>query len=160
MIDERSALADEAMAQIEALASYQRRAFCNHHAIHREVSMPQLYLLINLQEHGSLTVSEMADVLGVSAPSTSAIIDRMEERELVTRVRDEVDRRVVHVAISERGRKMVDELAGLKRDKVQQLLTGMDDEELGHVIHAIQALRRALDRLHLPGDTEPVTSPL
>jgi DNA-binding MarR family transcriptional regulator len=145
-VSSRTDLVEEALAQIEALVSYQRRAFCTH-SIHREISLPQLVLLTNLRERGSMTVSELAGLLGVTAPSVSALIDRMEERELVGRERDALDRRIVHVRIAERGLTLLDELAGLRRDGLQRLLTVMSDEDLGHVVRAIEALRSAMERV-------------
>lgn len=136
-------LITEAMERIDELVSYQRRAFCAH-APHRELSLPQLFLLITLQERGALTVSALADLLGVTAPSASALIDRMEERELVARERDAVDRRVVHVAITDAGHTLLDEMVGMRRDRLRQVLSRMEPEELQHVIAAVQALRRVL----------------
>jgi MarR family transcriptional regulator, organic hydroperoxide resistance regulator len=153
MIVDHATVVEEAIEQIDALASYQRRAFCEH-AAHREISLPQLHLLINLRERGTLTVSELSELLGVTPPSASAIIDRMEERGWVTRERDTVDRRVVHIVLEEHGRTIIDELAGTKRDTLYRLLTVMDDEELGHVIAAIQAAQRAFERLSAVSESD------
>jgi DNA-binding MarR family transcriptional regulator len=123
--------------------SYQRRAFCAG-GPHRELSLPQLFLLVTLHEGGTLTVSALADLLGVTAPSASTLIDRMEERGLVARERDAADRRVVHVTITEWGDTLLDEMVGMRRDRVRQVLSQMDAEELEHVIGAVRGLHRVL----------------
>lgn len=143
MIEQETDILDDVMSQIDDLMSYQRRSFCAH-GPHRELSLPQLFLLVTLHERGTLTVSALAELLGVTAPSASALIDRMEERGLVARDRDALDRRVVHVAISEAGHTLLDEMMGMRRDRVRQVLSRMDPEELRHVIGALQGLRRVL----------------
>lgn len=143
----RDALMEEALSQIDVLMSYRRRAFCSQPQF-REISMPQVYILMTLRERGPLTVSELASLLDVSAPSMSAILDRMEEHEFVRRVRNTVDRRVVHVEIQDRGRAMVEDIMGAGRDFKQRVLSSMTDAELEHVIGAVNAVGNALARLN------------
>jgi DNA-binding MarR family transcriptional regulator len=146
-------LIDEAVARIEALMSYRRRAFCDQ-PLTREVSLPQLHVLMRLQESGPTMVSELAHALGTSIPSASSLVDRMEEHGLVDRIRNEIDRRVVHVAISERGQAVVEEFGGPKRVQLQRLLGTMSSQELHDVIRGAEAVRRGLERLQT-GATPP-----
>jgi DNA-binding MarR family transcriptional regulator len=151
-------LIDEAVTQIEALMTYRRRAFCDQ-PLTREVSLPQLHVLMRLQESGPTMVSELAHALGTSIPSASSIVDRMEEHGLVDRVRNEIDRRVVHVAVSERGRAVVEEFGGPKRVQLQRLLSTMSTQEIHDVIRGAEAMRNGLDRLRAatvaPVESEP-----
>jgi DNA-binding MarR family transcriptional regulator len=141
------------MKQIEALLSFRRRAFCEQ-PLTREVSLPQLHVLMRLVEIGPTTVSDLAHSLTISSPSASAILDRMEEHGLIERVRDAADRRVVRVAASARGRVIVQEFGGPKQAQLQSLLGTMTDEELSDVVRAAEALRRALGRMGQPGTVE------
>ena len=59
------------------------------------VSMTHLHILSMLDHHGELPMSRLADLLDVSLSNATGLIDRMEERGLVERVRDPDDRRVV-----------------------------------------------------------------
>jgi len=142
----RDTLIAQAVAHIDALGAHRRRAICAQPR-HRQVSMPQLYILMTLQERGAMTVSELAHLLSVSAPSASSILDRMEEHGLVERVRDDVDRRVVHVGIAQPGRRMMEEMMGLKLEQLQRLLDSMTDSELEHVVMGAAAMERALSRV-------------
>jgi DNA-binding MarR family transcriptional regulator len=121
-----------------------RRAICGQ-PLYRGVSMPQMYILITLLERGPTTVSELASLLSISAPSASSIVDRMEEHGMVTRERDEIDRRIVHVSISPKGRGMVDDMMGMRREFTSRLLESMSDDDLDHVVRAVEAVRRALE---------------
>jgi DNA-binding MarR family transcriptional regulator len=146
MSPSRNDLLGEALEEVLSLMSIQRRAFCAE-PVHREVSMLQVYILFTLQERGSMTVSDLGHLLQISAPSASSIVDRMEERELVERVRDDADRRVVHVDISATGRSTIERLTGMKRDHIQSVFGLMTDDELEDVIRGSRAVRAALTRL-------------
>jgi DNA-binding MarR family transcriptional regulator len=141
----REALIEQALSAVEDLGSARRRAICEQ-PLYRGVSMPQIHILIMLIERGPMTVSELAALLSISAPSASSILDRMEENGLVKRERDEVDRRVVHVDVTTHGRGVVDGMMGLHRDFTSRLLQSMSDEDLQHVVRAVEAVRKALGR--------------
>lgn len=154
--NQETELLEKVLGRIDELMSYQRRAFCAQ-GPHRELSLPQLFLLITLHERQTLTVSALADRLGVTAPSASALIDRMEERGWVVRERDAADRRVVHVSITDAGDNLLDEMMGMKRDRVRQILSLMDAEELGHVVGAVDGLHRVLGELQQAESLPPTT---
>lgn len=142
----REVLIDEAMSRLDALIARRRRSFCDQ-PIPRDVSMPQMHILIGLQERGPTTVSDLAVSLEISIPSASAIVDRMEDHGLVRRVRDEDDRRVVHVTITERGAQIVEEMVGLHHEGACRLLGAMTGEELEHVTRALAAVQRVLSEI-------------
>ncbi|HEX6508293.1 MAG TPA: MarR family transcriptional regulator [Chloroflexota bacterium] len=155
MSAQRELLIDEARSQIEALLSYRRRAFCAQ-PLTRDVSLPQLHILMRLAELGPTSVSELAHSMSISTPSASSILDRIEEHGLVERVRDVVDRRVVHVLITERGRTVVNEFGGPKREQLQHLLGSMTEEELQSVVRAVEAVRRVVEGSGAPRERDEI----
>jgi DNA-binding MarR family transcriptional regulator len=157
MTSSREALMEEAIARLGVLAAYRRRSLCNNHLM-REISLPQFHALVTLQEHGALTVSELAHLLQISAPSASSIVDRMEEHRYVERERSTSDRRVVHVLVSECGRKLVEDMMGMKADALQTLLGAMTEHELRAIIAGLDALHNGLDRLTQTNATEHQTA--
>ncbi len=142
----REDLIQEALKRFEVLDSVRRKAFCARPP-HWDVSLPQLYILTLIQERGPRTVSEIAALLSISVPSASSILDRMEEHGLVTRVRDEEDRRVVRVTITDAGRQAFTQVGGLHRDRIMRLLEVLSDDEVRDLITGIDALKAGLSRL-------------
>jgi DNA-binding MarR family transcriptional regulator len=63
-----------------------------------------LMVLQHLSGAGPLTVGEQAEHLGLSAATTSELVARLEERGLITRMRDDRDRRRVFVWLTDAGR--------------------------------------------------------
>jgi DNA-binding MarR family transcriptional regulator len=73
-----------------------------------ELSDAQYGLLFGLQEHDSLSARDLALQAGVSPATATEMLEGLEAAGLVSRVRSEIDRRVVLTSLTERGRELVD----------------------------------------------------
>ncbi len=101
-----------------------------------------MHLLMVLQERGPETVGRLAEMLDISPPSVSAALDRLEEHGLAVRRRDREDRRVVHAALSSRGRAAAEEACGFRRQKARHLVSQLDTHELEALLTVLQAVQR------------------
>src|SRR5690606_28057618 len=63
----------------------------------------QMFTLRVLKRRGALTMSALADALGVTQSSANGIVERLVETGFVFRIRDDEDRRVVRVALTSSG---------------------------------------------------------
>src|SRR6476659_9492061 len=86
------------------------------------ISMTHLHILWLLEHHGDVTMSRLADLLDVSLSNATGLIDRMEERGLVERIRVPEDRRVVLVRASAAGDRVRDEIEAIKHDQIRSVL--------------------------------------
>ncbi len=98
--------------------------------VHGGVSTAQLWVLMKLRYHGDLSISGLAELLGLGLPNVTGLVDRLEERGLVERHRDPDDRRVVHVTLTPAGCRIPDEMEGLQRDVLGRVVRAMDRETL------------------------------
>ena len=64
------------------------------------ISMTQLHVMHLLDRHGEMAMSRLADMLDVSLSAATGLIDRVEERGFVERIRVPEDRRIVLVRIT------------------------------------------------------------
>jgi len=65
-----------------------------------DLSMAQLHALHVVRRNGPLAMGELAERLGITAPSASAMVDRLVERGILCREHSTQDRRKVVVSIS------------------------------------------------------------
>jgi DNA-binding MarR family transcriptional regulator len=72
-----------------------------------DVTPRMLAVLWHLAESGPLTVGEQAEHLGLTAPTVSELVDRLESKGLVDRLRDDRDRRRVFVWLTPDGQARV-----------------------------------------------------
>jgi DNA-binding MarR family transcriptional regulator len=108
------------------------------------ISMTHLHILWVLEHHGDLPMTRLAELLDVSLSNATGLVDRMEERGLIERVRVPDDRRVVLVRPSAEGARMRDEIESLKQDRMRAILGRLDPSQLDRVLGAITDLRGAV----------------
>jgi len=109
------------------------------------ISMAQLNITYTLQRNGEMTMSHLADVLGVSLSNATGLVDRMEERGFVERTRVPEDRRIVLVRVTADGTRMLQENDALSDELMRDVLDRLDPAELPVVAHAIAEVRSALE---------------
>jgi DNA-binding MarR family transcriptional regulator len=77
-----------------------------------------------------MSMREVAEAQGIGLSGATQLIDRLERRGLVTRVRDARDRRVQHVVPTERAKDLATRFkAGMRRASAE-VFTALDDDEL------------------------------
>jgi DNA-binding MarR family transcriptional regulator len=141
----REALLPQAVDTLEELVAHHWRQGPGARWARRDLSIAQMHLMMVLREHGPATVGQLADTLGISPPSVSSALDRLEEHGLAVRRRDRQDRRVVHAALSSRGRAAAEEACGFRRQKVRHMLEKFDAGELEALLIVLKAVQRAAE---------------
>src|SRR2546426_2919999 len=71
-----------------------------------DLTPPQFYVLATIGYAGGLPFGEIGAKMMVTVSNLTGIVDRLEDKKLVTRKRDESDRRVVHVILTDKGAKL------------------------------------------------------
>lgn len=108
------------------------------------MSMSQLHVLWLLQHQGSMSMSRLAELLDVSLSNATGLMDRMEEKGLVERVRVPDDRRLVLVRPAEAGLRALSETETTRRHRMRAVLGHLPASERPIVLTALRSLRRAL----------------
>ena len=119
------------------------------------LSLVHLNVMMILGADGALPMNQLADALDVSQASTTGIVDRMEQRGLITRERDPEDRRVTRVQLTDRGRTAIERLGAERRDKLSKLLDQLTDEELQAFLIGSRAMRRARESQYAEEGAQP-----
>jgi DNA-binding MarR family transcriptional regulator len=137
---DRRALIDAIVAGTAVIAGHHRCAVARR--LHEQgISMAHLQTLWILQAHGPQPMTRLADLLGVAMPNATGIIDRMEQRGLVTRLRDDADRRVVTVQQTPEGARAVEEIDGWRSGMLEGLLDRLDTDHLLRLVAGVNELR-------------------
>jgi MarR family transcriptional regulator, lower aerobic nicotinate degradation pathway regulator len=106
------------------------------------VSAAQISVLMKLRLYGDLSISGLAALMGLGLPNVTGIVDRLEERGLVERLRDPDDRRVVHVRLTVAGCRIPDGMDGLQRDLLGRVLAAMDRASLERCIRVVDDVEK------------------
>ncbi|MGW5261322.1 MarR family winged helix-turn-helix transcriptional regulator [Microbispora sp. NPDC004025] len=100
----------------------------------RDLTARMVSVLRHLVSYGPLTVGDLAGRLRLSRAAATELLDRVEGRGLVARVRDQRDRRRVYVRITEAGRAAA---GGAGRDDA-----GCDDDPLAAAVRTMTPQER------------------
>lgn len=92
------------------------------------------------------SAGELSRGSGLSLAATTDLIDRLEQRGLVRRMRDPADRRRVLVEMTERGRKEVGRFYGPLVREGGALFSGVSDQEVARMVEWLRGARELTDR--------------
>jgi DNA-binding MarR family transcriptional regulator len=130
---------------------------------------PQVGVLVAIGEHPDRSQQAVADQFGIPPSRMVAFVDELEARGLVTRGRDERDRRVYRLRLSAEGESILAQLATVSRAAEADLLgplTSAERAELADLLARLadaQGLRRGVhpgyQRLRNESDSTPCAAP-
>ncbi len=112
---------------------------------HQGISNAQVRAVVHLAEYGPQTMGELAQGLRITTPSTTGLINPLVDMGLVQRERDDEDRRVVRVSLTQKAQTMAGHVLAQRRREVEQALDGMDEEARLHFLEGLQRLAGVYD---------------
>lgn len=95
----------------------------------REVTLGQLRTLFMIRREGPLSISRVAESVGVGAAAASGFVERIERHGLVERRHRTDDRRIVDCHLTQAGERLLDELAGVRTEALRRALSVLTPEE-------------------------------
>ena len=109
------------------------------------VSQPQLTCLLALHEYGPLPTSKLAKYMMVKPSTATGIVDRLEEKGLVTRQRSLLDRRVVTIELTDAGKSLAEEAPLPIPGRVVDGLNRLAVEETKNIVQSLATLVAMLE---------------
>lgn len=101
-----------------------------------ELTLQQAQVLTILRR-APVTTGQLAEELGISAPATTQLTDRLVRKGLIERRVPEDDRRCVVVVLSAKGERLVGEFCRRRREVLAGALSSLGEPEQGEVFEAL-----------------------
>jgi DNA-binding MarR family transcriptional regulator len=114
-----------------------------------ELTNDQHYILRYIYRSGGCTSTELADAFEVNKSAITAIINRMVDRELIKRTRDELDRRVVYLTLTDAGNQLFEKTEEKVLSLVESIITKFDEKEIQHFLKTYEKLAEILLKIKL-----------
>lgn len=108
-----------------ALSHYLTRALFPH-----QLSIPEWKLLGQLYEKGEMRLALLADLLEVRPPLVTKLVDSLEKRGLIERVRDPEDSRARLISATKAGKELIPKAEKDVKRAMRALLDGVTREDL------------------------------
>ncbi|MCG8700071.1 MAG: MarR family transcriptional regulator [Bacteroidales bacterium] len=111
------------------------------------VSIPQVLCLSFLHESPNYqsTQGEIRKFLNLNSSTVSGIINRLEKKGLLARLPKSGDKRVVNIALTSSGDKLLSTIPSLLHEQLSEKLQKLEDSELKIVEDSLETLVRLLD---------------
>lgn len=119
------------------------------HLSRRGLTVAQYLHLRVLWEEGALTQTEISARLGIEKASSTGVLNSLERAGLVTRRRDETDRRRVILRLTDDGAACAREILPFAREVAARASAGVPDKDLATFFRALDTIIENLSRPRL-----------
>lgn len=106
----------------------------------------RMRLLGALHCNGPQIMSSISDELGVTRRNITALVDALEDEDLVRRMPHPTDRRATVIEMTERGERTMDCVYDEHRAAVAELFESLDEEDRTELTRMLGVLRETLRR--------------
>lgn len=143
------------MSQIEAVLTSLRRVIraIDLHSKQlvktASVTGPQLRLLQLIRSKGDATSSELSDAMSLSQATVTSILDRLEDRGLIERIRSQTDKRKVHPRLTEPGEALLNRAPAALQDSFVRKFDQLQSWEQHMIIASLQRVAEMMDAEHI-----------
>jgi len=110
-----------------------------------EITPPQFEALQHLLKEGELTIGELSSKMYLACSTVTDLLDRMERNNLVVRVKDERDRRIVRIKVLDKGHRLIEEVLDTRRKYLSEVLSECDAEMISKIHDCFEILNESMD---------------
>lgn len=121
----------ETMARLKAVQHQLFGVFVERRK-ERDSTMPtrlQSHVLESVRDQGETSTSEVAEMLNISVPTASQLVNTLVERGWMLRETEVLDRRRHRLSLTDQGNALVTAQTSERRDRMEALLTQLSAEE-------------------------------
>lgn len=104
----------------------------------------QFHVIATLGMYGSLTMSALAEIMGLQKQSATKIVNQLVELNFIRRIDDETDRRIIKVDITPEAKAYLDRFSIENMKQVSRYFESLSDEEFAELQGAVATVNRIL----------------
>lgn len=120
---------------VRSIDLHSKKLVQSHH-----LTIPQVVLLREIQRHTRLPLGDLAKLASLSNATVTGIIDRLESRNLVQRVRGKKDRRQIFVEITEEGSQAVQSMPPLLQENFVRQVQELQKWEQAQILSSLERI--------------------
>ncbi|RRJ82938.1 MarR family winged helix-turn-helix transcriptional regulator [Aestuariirhabdus litorea] len=109
------------------------------------LTIPQVMVLRAIHTLGDVTVKRISDDVFLSQATVTTILNRLEDRKLVARIRAQSDKRIVNARLTEAGAELLHKAPPLLHEKFIERFEGLDTWEKTQILSSLQRVATMMD---------------
>jgi MarR family transcriptional regulator for hemolysin len=102
-------------------------------------------ILLHLSRTDGMTLSALAERIGIEAATLVRLIDRMEAEGMLERRPSESDRRIKHLHLTPTGKETAKRIKAYAADLRKEILSEIDEKELNSTLSVLENIRKKLE---------------
>lgn len=106
-----------------------------------DLTVPQFRTLAYINNHPGASLSDAAEFIGLTLSSMSILVNGLVERELVQREPGILDRRRIHLSLTDAGQVMLRNVRTETQNRLAEMVGDLSDEQQRTIVAAMELLR-------------------
>jgi DNA-binding MarR family transcriptional regulator len=135
----------EELIELQRKIDHDRRQYELDAWMSLNLGIGQLKTLFFISNRGATTTGKLATALKVTPTNVTGIIDRLLEKDLITRIGDPDDRRVLVLRTTPKGDELVAELRQKRRERMTELFNQLSDKDAETVAQGLKIMVKAIE---------------
>ncbi len=108
--------------------------------LHMDISFPEIFVLRQLSSNEKPTMSELGRSISMDLSTLTRTVDKLVKKEFVARKRDPEDRRMVRVALTAKGQKIIKRFEQQRKKHIESILRQMTSQERKDLLNIFKTL--------------------
>jgi DNA-binding MarR family transcriptional regulator len=109
------------------------------------LTIPQMMVLRAIENLGDVTLKRISENVYLSQATVTIILNRLEDKQLVDRVRSSADKRIVNAQLTEDGRAVLAQAPPLLHEKFIERFDALEPWEKTQILSALQRVASMMD---------------
>jgi DNA-binding MarR family transcriptional regulator len=106
----------------------------------------QFNTLLEINKAGSLTMNELSDKMNLNTSTMTRILDNLVRDKYISRDRDEADRRIVVVSLTENGKEVSLKLRSSVNLYYKKIIENIPEGQVDSVLNSVNILQEAFEK--------------
>ncbi|MCE0494917.1 MarR family winged helix-turn-helix transcriptional regulator [Vibrio salinus] len=115
------------------------------------LTSPQILLMKAILQSSDVTIRELSSNTNMSQATATSILDRLEAKGIVSRVRDTTDKRKVHATLTEKGLSILENAPQMMEKNFVNQFQNLDAWEQNLILSSLQ---RVANMMNAPADNK------
>lgn len=106
----------------------------------------QCYTLLEISKFGSLSMNEISEKMNLNSSTMTRILDKLVRDDYILRCKDENDKRIVIVSLTEKGVEATSKLSDSVKAYYKKIIKNIPEGQVEEILKSVNILQKAFEK--------------
>jgi len=106
----------------------------------------QCYTLLEISKFGSLSMNEISEKMNLNSSTMTRILDKLVRDEYILRCKDDNDKRIVIVSLTEKGIEAASKLNDSVKSYYKKIIQNIPEGQVEEILKSVNILQKAFEK--------------